>query len=184
MKPFIQKATRISLRLFLLVGLFAGLLAVGGTQTALAASFTVTNTADSGAGSLRQAILDANVSPGADTITFTVSGTITLGSALPAITDDLTIDGTGQSLTVDGASTYQVMSINSGKTVTLKALTIAHGSTNASGGGVINNGTLNVSNSTFSANSASYAGAIYNQGGTLTVTDSTFSGNVSTTLFP
>src|SRR5262249_44065845 len=32
--------------------------------------FTVTNTSDSGAGSLRQAILDANISPGADVINF------------------------------------------------------------------------------------------------------------------
>ena len=39
-----------------------------------AATFTVTNTADSGAGSLRQAILDANANPGADTIAFDIPG--------------------------------------------------------------------------------------------------------------
>ena len=64
-----------------------------------AATFTVTNTSDSGPGSLRQAILDANATPGADTIAFNIPGTgvHTIGplSPLPALTDDVgvTIDG-------------------------------------------------------------------------------------------
>ncbi len=62
----------------------------------LAATFTVTNTADSGAGSLRQAILDANANPGADTIAFNVTGsgvhTIAPLSTM-IITDAVTIDG-------------------------------------------------------------------------------------------
>ena len=49
---------------------------------ARAASFVVANLNDSGADSLRQAILDANANPGADTVTFSVSGTITLASTL------------------------------------------------------------------------------------------------------
>jgi hypothetical protein len=64
-------------------------------------SFVVTNTSDSGAGSLRQAILNANASPGTDLITFAIPGTgvrtITpLESPLPPITDTVTIDGTTQ----------------------------------------------------------------------------------------
>ena len=62
-------------------------------------SFTVTTTDDSGAGSLRQAILDANANPGADTILFDVgTGPITISPAtpLPAITDPVEIDGTSQ----------------------------------------------------------------------------------------
>src|ERR1044072_3231144 len=60
--------------------------------------FHVTNTNDSGSGSLRQAITDADNSAGADTIDFTISGagqkTITITSALlPDITDVVTIDG-------------------------------------------------------------------------------------------
>jgi hypothetical protein len=59
--------------------------------------FTVTNTDDSGPGSLRQAILDANANAGADTISFNIPGsgvqTITPTSALPAITDPVVIDG-------------------------------------------------------------------------------------------
>ena len=62
-----------------------------------AVPFTVNNTADSGAGSLRQAILDANTLPGADTIVFNIPGagvqTITLLTALPTITSPVVIDG-------------------------------------------------------------------------------------------
>jgi hypothetical protein len=39
-----------------------------------AATFTVTSTADSGAGTLRQAIIDANAAAGADTINFSIAG--------------------------------------------------------------------------------------------------------------
>jgi len=68
-------------------------------RTGLAVTFTVTNTNDSGPGSLRQAILDANATPGADLIAFSISGsglhTISPLSVLPALTDDtgVTIDG-------------------------------------------------------------------------------------------
>jgi hypothetical protein len=57
------------------------------------ATFNVTTLADSGEGSLREAILDANAAPGADVIRFIVPGTLVLESALPSITDDLTLDG-------------------------------------------------------------------------------------------
>src|SRR6476646_8216630 len=64
---------------------------------ASANTYTVTSTADSGAGSLRQAILDANANAGADTIAFNITGsgvhTISPASALPAITGPVTIDG-------------------------------------------------------------------------------------------
>ncbi len=58
------------------------------------ATFTVDTTADSGPGSLRQAILDANATPGTDTITFTDTMTIAPASSLPIITEAVTIDGT------------------------------------------------------------------------------------------
>src|SRR4051812_18053460 len=60
----------------------------------LLATFTVTNLGAAGVGSLRQAILQSDVTPGPDAIDFAVSGTIRVGhSSLPAITDTLTIDG-------------------------------------------------------------------------------------------
>src|SRR4051812_41422399 len=63
-------------------------------------AFTVTNTTDSGPGSLRQAILDANANPGLDNITFLIGGagvhTITPASQLPTITGPVLIDGSTQ----------------------------------------------------------------------------------------
>src|SRR5689334_10615591 len=65
------------------------------------ATFTVSNTNDTGPGSLRQAILDANATPGADVIVFNIPGTgpfvITPGSGgLPFIQDAVTINGYSQ----------------------------------------------------------------------------------------
>jgi hypothetical protein len=69
------------------------------------AVFTVTNTADTGVGSLRQAILDANATAGADSINFAIPDalksaggwwTIQPLSALPAVADSATIDGWSQ----------------------------------------------------------------------------------------
>jgi hypothetical protein len=73
---------------------------VGFVMSSTAATFLVTNTNDSGGGSLRQAILDANASPGADAINFNLPGapphTITPTSPLPVISDPLAIDGATQ----------------------------------------------------------------------------------------
>jgi titin len=69
------------------------------------AVFTVTNTDDTGAGSFRQAIIDANATPGADTIQFALPDTLKSPggwwtiqplSALPMLTDSDTIDGWSQ----------------------------------------------------------------------------------------
>src|SRR5215471_10788068 len=66
----------------------------------LADTFTVTNTNDSGPGSLRQAILDANANPGTDTIAFNIPGTgvhtIVLSAPMDGITDPVLIDGYSQ----------------------------------------------------------------------------------------
>jgi len=81
-----------------ILGLVCGFLLVG--HSLAAATYTVTTVADSGAGSLRQAILNANGNSGLDTIAFNISGTgpftITPASALPTITDPVIIDGTTQ----------------------------------------------------------------------------------------
>ena len=70
------------------------------TAALSANTYTVTTTADSGAGSLRQAITDANGNAGADTIAFNITGsgvhTISPASALPTITEALTINGYSQ----------------------------------------------------------------------------------------
>lgn len=75
---------------------------------AAAATFTVDNTVDPGDGTcgspgctLREAITEANANPGADTIVFNITGagvhTITPTSALPDLTEAVTIDGYTQS---------------------------------------------------------------------------------------
>ncbi|MDQ6651885.1 MAG: hypothetical protein M3Y84_03985, partial [Acidobacteriota bacterium] len=82
-------------------------LAVRFTPLAFASTFTVTNTNDSGPGSLRQAILGANANAGTDTIAFNIPTadpgfngsvfTIRPLSALPTLTDNgTTIDGATQ----------------------------------------------------------------------------------------
>ncbi len=75
-------------------------LAAATVPRSTAATLVVTNVNDSGPGSLRQAILDANATIGLDTITFQIPGTgvqtFVAASALPVITDPVVIDGTTQ----------------------------------------------------------------------------------------
>jgi len=79
--------------------------AAGTTPSLSAAVFTVTTNADSGAGTLRQAIVDANSAAGVDTIAFAIPGgqcsaagvcTIALVTPLPTVTEGITLDGTTQ----------------------------------------------------------------------------------------
>jgi len=87
-------------------------------STSEAATYTVTNLNNSGSGSLRQAILDANANTVSDDIAFSVSGTVGLTSPLPPLTDDGTvIDASSQwsgswpggapGITLDGSSILQ-----------------------------------------------------------------------------
>ena len=153
-----------------------------GIKATRAAGFTVTHLGDSGAGSLPQAILDARAAPGPDTITFSVSGTITLNSTMVWFTDPdaLTIDGTGQNITISGQGQRRVMQIFGGNNLTLRHITIANGSDVPDGfgnGGGIFGGTLTVIDSTFTNNRAGYAGGAIYASGTLTVINSTFYDN-------
>jgi hypothetical protein len=146
---------------------------------------------------LREAIQNANndaitntdcvAGSGTDTITFSVSGMITLDSELPVImdADGLTIDGTGQTVTISGNNAVRVF--YAGNTLTLNHLTIANGYSTGGvvGGGIYHccNGTLTIMDSTFSGNRVDWAGAgggIYNTGGPLTIMNSIFSGNNAT----
>src|SRR5262249_4161433 len=107
------------------------------------ASFLVTNTADSGAGSLRQAILDAKPNGVADIITFdpslakqTISLTTNDASApanlgptgLMIQNDNITIDGSGASqLQISGNNERRVFLVTSGATLKLQFITITGG---------------------------------------------------------
>jgi hypothetical protein len=107
MNRFQRKFAHFVLWAAVLMGLTIWLTGRAATQAqphvdqSVLATYAVTTTADSGPGSLRQAILDANSNPGADTITFAIGDpgsqqTIQPTSALPTITGPLTIDGWSQ----------------------------------------------------------------------------------------
>jgi hypothetical protein len=150
--------------------------------TAPLANFLVTNLNDSGVGSLRQAIADANANPGADVITFNVTGTITLTTGQLPISDTLTINGPGTtSLTISGNNASRVFEI-AFTIVTISNLTISNAKLGDSDfGGAISNGnsTLTVTNCILSGNTADEGGAITNGGGMVTINNSTLSGNTA-----
>ena len=165
--------------LSLLVVVIALAVVGASAPVAHAATITVSNANDSGTGSLRQTIADAAAG---DTITFAGDYTIPLTSEL-TISQNLTIDGESHSVTVSGEYVTRVFYVNSGVTFHLNNLTVTKGRvTSAYGGGLFNsNGTVNVTNSAFSDNSATGGGGLCNfKAGTLNVTNSTFSGNSAT----
>ena len=95
------------------------LFALGLAAVTHAATFTVTNLNDSGAGSLRDAVAQANLNAGADTIDFAVTGTITLTSGLIRIeSGPLTIVGPGAAnLTIDGNLNSRIFAVIDGPSV-------------------------------------------------------------------
>jgi hypothetical protein len=166
----------------------------------------VMNLNDSGFGSLRQAIIDT---PSGGIVNFQsgLSGTITLTSGELAIGKDLNIVGPGSSvITVSGDHASPVFDIAATETVAISGLTIANG-TGVDGGGILNDGTLTLSDSTVEGNTAaiigggisnhatgmltinnssvihnqsdSVGGGIYNAGGAVTITDSNMSDNTA-----
>ncbi len=127
------------------------------------ATITVTNTNDSGAGSLRTAIATAQTS---DTISFAstlANKTITLTSGHLEISRTLTIDGTGASnLMISGNSASRAFYVPRSGNATFKNLTIANGRTTGSGGGILASdySNLTVVNCRFNGNAAGVGGAI------------------------
>ena len=91
---------------------------------------TVLNNADSGPGSLRQAILTANADPSPDTITFAdgLQGTLTLTSGELLLSNSVTITGPGANvLAVSGNNASRVFDMTPGLNVTLSGLTVTDG---------------------------------------------------------
>ena len=150
-------------------------------------SFVVLNTSDSGLGSLRQAILNANAHPGPDVIEFVpcLSGTILLTSGELLISDEVFINGPGAPyLAVDGNAASRVFHIGSNMVATITGLTITNGLADFGGGGGIfnDNARLTVNNCTLIGNNATFGGGIYNEGlaggsASLAVNNSKVSGN-------
>jgi hypothetical protein len=180
-------------------------LVLAGAVPSFAKTVTVSNTNDSGSGSLRDAIATANAG---DTIEFSVTGTLTLTSAGLTLNKSLTIKGPGAAqLAISGGGEFRAFFIPGG-TIAISGLTIENSTSQGNGNAILNAGTLTLTNSTVSHNGSSFGGnsgggianagiltlrnstvagngvdhfggGIYNTSGTVTVVNSTVSDNVS-----
>ena len=158
----------------------------GTTRVSYAAGITVTTVDDElnsdGDCSLREAIQAANTDSavdactagsGADTITLAPGGTYTLtgidnttegNNGLPSITSDITIDGNGATIERDSAvQAFRIFHVSFNGNLTLNEVTVSNGRATGSGlgsfgGGILNFGTVTITNSTISGNSASSVG--------------------------
>lgn len=169
---------------------------------------TVTSSADSGTGTLRNTITSA---ANGDDIRFSTNMTILLSSELNISNQTLTIDGASNNIILDGQSNDRIFLIDNDSSVTLNNLTIQNGRLGANGGAgiyakdstltindsiitsnisvddgggiFIENSTATINNSTISGNTISgsnlHGGGIASQNSTLTIDSSTISGNVA-----
>jgi len=169
---------------------FAALLS---SNVASAATITVLNLGNAGADSLRAAITTANGNADpSNTINFDpgLTGVIQLGSALPTITKDLTINAPALSITIsgDGNRIFNINSPGNNQTVSISGLNLTGANVNATDGGAIlvsTGDTLNLSDSALYNNRATAViiggsgGALLNDGGTVNLANVTFNGNTA-----
>jgi chitodextrinase len=140
-------------------------------------------------------ISTANSSNGTVTLTSGCTYTLTTvnnttdsgGVGLPVIKGKVTIQGSGATIarsTASGTPVFRIFDVASGGSLTLNSVTISNGLANngtAGGGGIMSHGTLTVTGSTFTGNSApassGTSGGGINNSGTLNLSTSTFTGN-------
>jgi hypothetical protein len=152
--------------------LCAAVLITSTASTAFAAGVVGTGTLDS----CTDAALDAALA-GGGLVTFNCGGSASIQTSADTstkmITADTTVDGDGL-ITISAGHSVVVFSVNSGVKFTVENLTIAYGSeSDDQPGGISNDGTLIVTNSTFTSSGNSICGI--SNDGTLIVTSSTFS---------
>ncbi len=175
---------------------------IGAALTSRAITLVVTNLADSGPGTLRDAITFVNTTAGGEVIAFdpALDGqTITLTTGQIPIATNLTIDASTlpDGITISGNTNSRVLQIGSGASVTLNSLTLASGSvSNDEGGAILNSGNLMAINCLFTNNTArggdgqstgnngggggggaGIGGAIFSSGTVLTLTNCVFADN-------
>ncbi len=162
-----------------------------------AASLTVNKTANAGAGSLRQAIIDATTNAEANTITFAIPlsdpgysavdnrFTISLVTSLPDIPlAALTANNfQPQALTIKGNNSFRILTLVNSAVVTINNLTISNGFSSTLGGGIFmgNSSTLTLNGCTVGSNSSSgNGGGVYMaNSGTLTLSNATITENTA-----
>lgn len=182
-----------------------GSMIVAPAQPTAAAGFVVMNSNDSGAGSLRDAVAQANALAGTDTITFDAGlsgGTITLTTGTLGITDDVIIDASAApDLIVSASSNSRVVTSNSADVelvsihlrdgasglggaafvdgdLTLRSTTISNSTASIGGGGALVDGNAFVYNSLITSNSSEEGGGLAVIGSAL-IDGSTLSGNIA-----
>lgn len=179
----------------------AALPLLAATWDAQAATLTVTSLADSGPGTLRQAVLDA---ASGDVIEFGLAGDITLDSMI-GLNQDLVIQNTGAGVVriAAGVPTISLFQVDVGRTVSLTGLSLlnaqnavrnygnltltrvlARSNSGSMGGavtGCVNPATqvLNVVDSVFINNAAQNGGGAIDACGQINISGSTFTGNAA-----
>ena len=125
---------------------------------------------------------------GEDTITLLSDVTLTAvnsdlrgDTGLPLINSVITLEGAGYTIarsTATDTPRFRLLDVANNGNLTLHQVTLTGGSIADAGGGIFNQGTLTLNNSTLTANTADAGGGIYNSG-TLTLNNSTLSGNTA-----
>jgi hypothetical protein len=173
-----------------LVALGASASLLLGAGSASATTFTVTNGGNTGAGSLRQAISDAESNgndPTVDVIDFAYTGNISLDSPQINISHPLTIDGLGpSSLNITRASTasmqFRFFGVfpDPGETITIRDLTMSGARAAGNVGGAVamdGLGTLVLDSLVFDDNRSAQGGAVFYDRGFTSIRNSTLSNN-------
>ncbi|MBX7106635.1 MAG: hypothetical protein K1X57_21350, partial [Gemmataceae bacterium] len=149
----------------------------------------VVNTNDSGVGSLRQAIVDTNALPGADTIVFDIpaGGTIILQSEL-SITGSVAVQGpSAKNISISGGGTVRLFNSDlaaSSDSISLSNLSLINGKVTGAGAAIfVGNESWALSGCTITGNSASTVGGAIRVGGygSLSLSNCTLSGNTAGT---
>ena len=172
-----------------LAGTLAAVGAFMAAAPATGATFTVTSLSDAGAGSLRDAVAQANATVGADSVLFQagLSGTITLTTGELAITDAVTISGTGATISISGNNANRIFNVEKVAVpapinVHIDHLTLTQGQGTYGGAIRDKDENLVLDQVTISGNSGLAGGGVAfygNNGAALTISQSVITGNNS-----
>ncbi len=137
----------------------------------------VTNLNDAGPGSLREAL---SCAVSGDTITFTLSGTISLTSGVMNIPPGVVINGDGVNITIDAQGNSRIFSIENrnADSVSIRNIYFLNGAANnEDGGAILANGSVSFINCDFDNCTGTNGGAIKHTNGDLDLVNCAFVGN-------